>query len=131
MQLIAAVVVRTCAAALLAACVACAVSAQEQSSSRSSLGLAGQPDFGGTWERYTPPRDPNAAPSGAGGGLGPTFGGAPPPLKPQFAAAYEADVRMRQEAERRGEPGALLKQVTLPDGRVFANGGPAGPALIQ
>jgi hypothetical protein len=34
-------------------------------------------------------------------------------------------------ARRPGEPGALLKQVTLPDGRVFANGGPAGPALIQ
>jgi hypothetical protein len=32
---------------------------------------------------------------------------------------------------RTGEPGALLKQVTLADGRVFANGGPAGPALIQ
>jgi hypothetical protein len=32
---------------------------------------------------------------------------------------------------RSGEPGALLKQVTLADGRVFANGGPAGPALIQ
>jgi len=32
---------------------------------------------------------------------------------------------------RSAEPGALLKQVTLPDGRVFANGGPAGPALIQ
>jgi hypothetical protein len=32
---------------------------------------------------------------------------------------------------RTGEPGALLKQVTLPDGRVFGNGGPAGPALIQ
>jgi hypothetical protein len=32
---------------------------------------------------------------------------------------------------RTGEPGALLKQLTLPDGRVFANGGPAGPALIQ
>ena len=32
---------------------------------------------------------------------------------------------------RSGEPGALLKQLTLPDGRVFANGGPAGPALIQ
>jgi hypothetical protein len=32
---------------------------------------------------------------------------------------------------RSGEPGALLKQVTLSDGRVFANGGPAGPALIQ
>jgi hypothetical protein len=32
---------------------------------------------------------------------------------------------------RSGEPGALLKEVTLPDGRVFNNGGPAGPALIH
>ncbi|HEY5411224.1 MAG TPA: DUF6152 family protein [Caulobacteraceae bacterium] len=32
---------------------------------------------------------------------------------------------------RTGEPGALLKQVTLPDGRVFTNGAPAGKALIQ
>ena len=32
---------------------------------------------------------------------------------------------------RSGAAGALLEQVTLPDGRVFANGGPAGPALIQ
>jgi hypothetical protein len=32
---------------------------------------------------------------------------------------------------RTGEPAALLKQVTLPDGRVFGNGGPAGKALIQ
>jgi Family of unknown function (DUF6152) len=32
---------------------------------------------------------------------------------------------------RTGEPGALLKQVTLPDGRKFGNGGPAGPATIQ
>ena len=32
---------------------------------------------------------------------------------------------------RSGEPGALLKQITLPDGRVFSNGGPAGPANIQ
>ena len=30
-----------------------------------------------------------------------------------------------------GEPGALLKQVTLPDGRVFGNGAPAGPATIK
>jgi hypothetical protein len=30
-----------------------------------------------------------------------------------------------------GEPGALLKQVTLPDGRVFTNGAPAGKATIQ
>jgi hypothetical protein len=32
---------------------------------------------------------------------------------------------------RTGEPGALLKEVTLPDGRVFGNGGPAGKALIH
>ena len=32
---------------------------------------------------------------------------------------------------RSGEPGALLKQVTLSDGRKFSNGAPAGPATIQ
>ena len=32
---------------------------------------------------------------------------------------------------RTGESAALLKEVVLPDGRVFANGGPAGPALIH
>ena len=30
-----------------------------------------------------------------------------------------------------GEPGGLLKLVTLPDGRVFANGAPAGKASIK
>jgi hypothetical protein len=32
---------------------------------------------------------------------------------------------------RDGRPGALLKQVTLADGSVYGNGGPAGPALID
>lgn len=32
---------------------------------------------------------------------------------------------------RTGEPGALLKQVKLSDGRVFGNGGPAGPPNIS
>ncbi len=32
---------------------------------------------------------------------------------------------------RTGEPGALLKEVTLPDGRVFGNGAPAGKANIH
>jgi hypothetical protein len=31
---------------------------------------------------------------------------------------------------RNGEPGALLKAIRLPDGQVFSNGGPAGPARI-
>jgi hypothetical protein len=32
---------------------------------------------------------------------------------------------------RTGESAALLKEVVLPDGRVFPNGGPAGPAVIH
>jgi hypothetical protein len=32
---------------------------------------------------------------------------------------------------RTGEPGALLKAIRLPDGTIFSNGGPAGPARIQ
>jgi hypothetical protein len=32
---------------------------------------------------------------------------------------------------RSGEPGALLKQVQLADGRKFGNGAPAGPPNIQ
>jgi len=32
---------------------------------------------------------------------------------------------------RTGEPGALLKQVKLADGRLFSNGGPAGPPNIS
>ncbi len=32
---------------------------------------------------------------------------------------------------RTGEPGGLLKQITLPDGRKFLNGGPAGKPNIQ
>jgi hypothetical protein len=32
---------------------------------------------------------------------------------------------------RTGEPGALLKQVKIADGRIFGNGGPAGPPNIS
>jgi hypothetical protein len=32
---------------------------------------------------------------------------------------------------RSGEPGGLLKQITLPDGRKFGNGGPAGKPNIE
>ena len=102
----------------------CALAAAQRCRSRTVADRANlppaQPDFSGTWERYTPPRDPNAPPSrgtpGAGGGLGPTFGGTPPPLKPEFAAAYEADVKMRQEAERRGEPIPSANAQCIPEG---------------
>jgi hypothetical protein len=112
--------VGACAAVLLALGVASGASAQERDRSRSSVEITGQPDFSGTWERYTPPRDPNPPPPretpGAGGGLGPTFGGAPPPLKPEFLAAYEADIRTRQEAERRGEPIPSAGAQCIPEG---------------
>ncbi len=103
---------------LLAACVACAALAQEPDRSRSSASVAGQPDFSGTWERYTPPRASNAPPPSTtpGAGLGPAFGGTPPPLKPEFVADYEADVRMRQDAERRGEPILSAGGQCLPEG---------------
>jgi hypothetical protein len=32
---------------------------------------------------------------------------------------------------RSGEPGGLLKEIKLPDGRVFNNGGFAGPSQIS
>jgi hypothetical protein len=106
------------AAALLALCVAPPGHSQPSDNSRSSETVVGVPDFSGTWERYTPPRNPNAPPAGStpGAGLGPTFGGSPPPLKPEFAAAYEADVRSRQEAERRGEPIPSANAQCLPEG---------------
>ena len=37
-------------------------------------------------------------------------------FRPEFAAAYEADVKMRQEAERRGEPIASANAQCLPEG---------------
>jgi hypothetical protein len=103
---------------LFALCLAGGASGQDPASSRSSAAVASQPDFNGTWERYTPPRDPNAAPARGtpGAGLGPAFGGAPPPLKPEFVAAYEADLALRQEAERRGEPIASANAQCLPEG---------------
>jgi hypothetical protein len=111
---------RVLAVALLALCVLPAVHAQSPDRGRSSESAAGQPDFSGTWERWAPPRDPNAPPPrgtpGAGGGLGPTFGGTPPPLKPEYAAAYEADVKSRQEAERRGEPIPSANAQCIPEG---------------
>lgn len=95
------------------------VHADAQDRSRSDESVAGQPDFSGTWERYAPPRDPSAQPprgTPGAGGLGPTFGGSAPPLKLEFVAAYEADLKMRQEAERRGEPILSPNAFCLPEG---------------
>ena len=107
---------RVAAIALLALCALPSVHAQAPDRSRSSEAAVGHPDFSGTWERYAPQRDPNAPPSGVSGGLGPAFGTTPPPLKPEYAAAYAADVKKRQDAERRGEPIANANAQCIPDG---------------
>jgi len=110
---------RAFAIALLALGALSSVRAQAPDRSRSSDSAASHPDFTGTWERYAPARDPNAPPprdvSGVGA-LGPAFGLTPPPLKPQFAAAYEAEVKRIAEATRRGDPIANANAQCIPDG---------------
>jgi len=107
---------RLFAVLLLALCALPSARAQTPDRSRSTEATAGRPDFSGTWERYAPPRDPNAPPSGVSGGLGPAFGATAPPLKPEYAAAYEAEVKRRREAEQRGEPIANPNAQCIPDG---------------
>jgi hypothetical protein len=107
------------AVVLLALCAG--AHAQTPDRSRSNESAAGHPDFSGTWERYVPPRDPNAPPTrgtpgGAGIGLGPIFGATPPPLKPQFVAAYEAEVKRIADATQRGDPIANANAQCIPDG---------------
>jgi hypothetical protein len=74
-------------------------------------------DFSGTWDRYTPPRGgSNSAAIPAPTAI------PPPPLKPQFKAAYEADQKRRADAEAAGEPIATGYTHCLPDGM---------PAMMQ
>jgi hypothetical protein len=109
-------IVQVCAA-LASICALAAAHAQEQPDRSRSSETASGSDFSGTWERYTPPQAAAAQSGGTpGAGLGPSFGGTPPPLKPEFAAAYEADVKMRQDAERRGEPIPSANAHCIPEG---------------
>ena len=100
--------------------------------------------------------NPRTASGSPASPTGPQFAGQAPPIKPEFKAAYDAEVKRLADAEKRGEPDtsqntmclpqgmpAMMlaifpmeviqtpKQVTLADGKQFTNGAPAGPALIQ
>ncbi|HLF11239.1 MAG TPA: hypothetical protein VJA26_08485 [Gammaproteobacteria bacterium] len=103
-----------CLAVLLAFAIVPAAQAQTSDRSRSDESIVAQRDFGGTWERFVPPRNPDT-PRGTGP-AGPMFGGPRPPLKPEFVAAYDAELRKIAEAEARGEPIPTANTHCLPDG---------------
>src|SRR3970040_1506585 len=104
-----------CLAALLAIALAPAATAQSSDHSRSDESIADARDFGGTWERFVPPRNPNAAPRDPGPAC-PRCGGPRPPLKPEFIAAYDAELKRIADAEARGEPIPTANTHCLPDG---------------
>src|SRR4249920_680359 len=107
--------VSTAAFAALAVIVAAVASAQDRSHSSAAVD---KPDFSGIWDRAAPPVTPNArtaagSPSGPGG---PAFQGAPPPLKPEFTAAYAAELKRLSDADQRGEPITSQNTMCLPQG---------------
>ena len=80
--------------------------------------LAGKPDFTGVWDRQTAPQQVNPR---TGGGSpaspnGPQFAGQAPPIKPEFKAAYDVEVKRLAEAEQRGEPTTSQNTMCLPQG---------------
>jgi len=95
-----------------------AQAAKPQEPSKPAPKLAGKPDFTGVWDRQ---QNPVAQPSARTGGsaqspTGPQFAGAAPPIKPEFKAAYDAEVKRLADAEQRGEPTTSQNTMCLPQG---------------
>jgi hypothetical protein len=79
--------------------------------------LAGKPDFTGIWDRQNPAAQPTARTGGsAQSPTGPQFAGQAPPIKPEFKAAYDAEVKRLADAEARGEPDTSQNTMCLPQG---------------
>jgi hypothetical protein len=81
--------------------------------------LAGKPDFTGVWDRQNPLPQPNAQRATGGSAQspnGPQFAGQAPPIKPEFKAAYDAEVKRLADAEKRGEPDTSQNTMCLPQG---------------
>jgi hypothetical protein len=94
-----------------------APTAKPQEQPKAAPKLAGKPDFTGVWDRQTAPA-PSARTTGgsAQSPNGPQFAGAAPPIKPEFKAAYDAEVKRLAEAEQRGEPTTSQNTMCLPQG---------------
>jgi hypothetical protein len=75
-------------------------------------------DFSGTWDRYTPPplADRTATT------IAPASAIPPPPLKPEYQAAYDAEQKKIAAANAAGEPIATNYTHCIPDGM---------PAMMQ
>lgn len=69
-------------------------------------------DFSGTWDRYTPP--PPAERTATT--IEPAATIPPPPLKPEFLPAYEAEQKKFADATAAGEPIATNYTHCIPDG---------------
>ena len=92
-----------------------AANGNAQDRSRSSATLD-KPDFSGVWEgaaRGTPnPRTAGVSPSAQGG----AGSQGAPPLKPEFVAAYQAELKRLADADQRGEPITSQGTMCLPQG---------------
>jgi hypothetical protein len=70
-------------------------------------------DFSGTWDRYPLATDQQRDPTTV---IAPPDAIPPPPLKPEFKAAYEAEQKKISDANARGEPIANNYTHCIPDG---------------
>ena len=75
---------------------------------------AGRPDLTGSWERYRGPAGDTANPPAE----------APPPLKPELLAEWQARRAAAREADARGEPQASNVTHCIPDGVPSMMNGP-------
>ncbi len=96
-----------------------APTAKPQEHAKAAPKLAGKPDFTGVWDRQqrrlrsrmrARPEAPRSLQPG------PQFAGAAPPIKPEFKAAYDAEVKRLADAEKRGEPTTSQNTMCLPQG---------------
>ena len=70
----------------------------------------------GTDSRVAGPAKPRARAALPQSPTGPQFAGAAPPIKPEFKAAYQAEVKRLADAEQRGEPTTSQNTMCLPQG---------------
>ena len=100
------------AASLGALCLAAGLALSPAAAGAATAAKFDKHDFSGTWERYPAPGDSRSDPSVKAAPPDVT----PPPLKPEYQAAYQANLKKIAEANARGEPIATGYTHCIPDG---------------